>query len=183
LFSTFCHIAGYLQVNVILVLYAQHSIPVLKTKTGKSISTAATKLPNGLTVVSESSSASSTVTLTFPNAGSSSEHSGESGAALANKFLAFKSGSGLSSAVILRNLENNGASPFAVADRYSATIGYTAAPEKASFVLPLLATSCTYEKWDVKGALETAKMEVEESLNNIQVSSMVHLDLKVIPFP
>jgi predicted Zn-dependent peptidase len=107
--------------------------------------------------------------LTFPHAGSSSELASESGAALANKFMAFKSGSGLSSAVILRNLENYGATPFASADREGAVIGFTAATDNAMHLLPLLATTCTYEKWDVKGALDTAAVEVKESLNNIQV--------------
>jgi len=172
LFECFSSYA-FLYIRQISPIQPYRSIPARKNSTGKVFSTALTKLPNGLTVVSENSASSSTVSLTFPNAGSSSEQAGETGAALANKFMAFKSGSGLSSAVILRNLENNGALPFALADRHGATIGYTTAPDKASFLLPLLATSCTYEKWDVKCALETAKIEVEESLNNIQVRYII----------
>lgn len=87
----------------------------------------------------------------------------ESGAALANKFMSFKSGSGLSSAVILRNIEDDGATPFATADRTSATIGYTASKDKALRLIPLLATTCTFEKWDVRDALKDVKLEVDEA--------------------
>jgi len=84
--------------------------------------------------------------------------------------MAFKSGSGLSAAVIIRNLENDGAFPFATSGRTSATVGFTAAPDKAVRLLPLLATNCSYEKWDVRDALACAKVEVEAAASNAQVS-------------
>lgn len=127
-----------------------------------------TTLPNGLTVVSENASATSTITLTFPNAGSSSETISESGAALANKYMSFKSGSGLSSAVILRSMENDGASPFASASRTSATVGFTASKDKAVRLIPLLATTSTFEKWDMKSAQASAKVEVDEAESSAQ---------------
>lgn len=105
--------------------------------------------------------------MTFPNAGSSSESVAEQGAALANKCLAFKSGSGLSSLLILRNLEEDGASPFATADRYGATVGYTAAPDKAARLVPLLATTCTFEPWDVKDAKTIAGEEAKAANSNV----------------
>jgi len=135
-------------------------------KSGESF---VTTLSNGLTVITENSTASSTVSLTFPNAGSSSESLVEVGAALANKCLAFKSGSSLSSALILRNLEDDGASPFATAGRTSATIGFTSSPDKAIRLIPLLATNCTYEKWDVRDALAAANGEVAEASTNAEI--------------
>jgi hypothetical protein len=66
----------------------------------------------------------------FPKAGSNNEATNETGAALANKCLTFKSGSGLSTVLIMRNLEDDGAIPFARAGRTSATVGYTCAPIK-----------------------------------------------------
>jgi predicted Zn-dependent peptidase len=143
-------------------------IPSTFPSASKASSASVTTLSNGLTVVSEDASTTSTITLTYPNAGSASETLGEYGAALANKFLSFKSGSGLSSAVILRNIENDGATPFATASRTSATVGYTASKDKAIRLIPLLATDCTFEKWDVRDAQALAKVEVEEALSNAQ---------------
>lgn len=129
-----------------------------------------TTLPSGLTVVTENASLTSTVSLTFPNAGSSSEGPSEAGASIANRYLAFKSGSGLSSALIVRNIEDVGATPFSSAGRRGATVGFTAARENAAFIAPLLATECSFEKWDVKEAQQMAEMEAAEAVSNAQVS-------------
>lgn len=128
-----------------------------------------TTLPSGLTVVSEDASSTTTVTLTFPKAGSSNESVDEVGAALASKCLAFKSGSGLSSALIMRNFEDDGAIPFATAGRTSASVGFTSAPDKAVRLIPLLATNCSFEKWDVRDALASAVSESEEAMSSSQV--------------
>jgi hypothetical protein len=75
-----------------------------------------TVLDSGITVITEDSSSTSLLVLTFPSAGSGNEtaeyYDDETGAALINKCLAYKSGSGLSSALILRSLENDGAKTF-----------------------------------------------------------------------
>lgn len=128
-----------------------------------------TTLPSGLTVVTENASLTSTVALTYPNAGSSNEAPTEGGASLANRYLSFKSGSGLSSAIIIRNLEDVGASLFSSAGRRGATIGFTAARENAAFVAPLLVTGCSFEKWDVKEAQKLAGIEAGEANSNAQV--------------
>jgi len=128
-----------------------------------------TTLPYGLTVVTESASLTSTVALTFPTAGSSNEGPAEAGAAIANRYLSFKSGSGLSSALIIRNLEDVGASLFSSAGRRGATVGFTAARENAAFVAPLLAASCSFEKWEVKEAQALAGAEAGEATSNAQV--------------
>jgi len=126
-----------------------------------------TTLSNGLTVVSETAAATSTISLTFPGAGSSSESSSESGAALANKYLSFKSGAGLSSALILRTLENDGATPFTAVDKSSATVGYTASKDKALRLLPLLATPSSFEKWDVVQVKKSAALESDASASDV----------------
>lgn len=143
-------------------------LPSVTPTASEASSASVTTLSNGLTIVTETASSTSTVSLTFPNAGSSSETVSEKGAALANKCMAFKSGSGISSAVILRTLENDGATPFASVNRHSATVGFTACPEKAEHLLPLLATTCSYEKWDMKDAITTAKIDVAEAKSNAQ---------------
>lgn len=145
-------------------------IPATSPAAKKGSASSVTTLPSGLTIVTEDASLSSTVALTFPSAGSSNEHPSESGAALANRYLAFKSGSGLSSALIVRNLEDVGASLFASAGRRGATVGFTAARENAAFVAPLLATECSFEKWDVKEAISLADVEAAEATSNAQVS-------------
>lgn len=143
------------------------SVPSSTPTAAKASSPSVSTLPNGLTVVTEDASSTSTVTLTFPNAGSSSESVAEQGAALANKCLAFKSGSGLSSLLILRNLEEDGAAPFATADRHGATVGYTAAPDKAARLVPLLATTCAFEPWDVKDAKTIAGEEAKAANSSV----------------
>mmetsp|Transcript_14566 Transcript_14566/g.16569 ORF Transcript_14566/g.16569 Transcript_14566/m.16569 type:complete len:442 (-) Transcript_14566:224-1549(-) len=142
-------------------------IPATSPSTSSASKASVTTLSNGLTIVSENASSTSTVSLTFPYAGSSSESASEGGAALVNRYLAFKSGSGLSSAIILRNLENDGATPFASVSKSSSTVGYTAAKDKALRLVPLLATSCSFEKWDMNDAKALAGIEVEEATSNV----------------
>lgn len=144
-------------------------IPSTSPTASTASSASVTTLPSGLTVVSENASSTSTISLTFPNAGSFAETgTAESGAALANKFMSFKSGSGLSSALIVRNLEDEGASPFATVSRNGASMGYTTSPDKAEFLVPLLGTTCSFEKWDMKDALKMAKTDVTEAQSNAQ---------------
>jgi len=155
------------------VLTAAEEFPGLPTTSPgskKGSVSSVTTLPSGLTVVTENASLTSTVSLTFPNAGSSSEGPSEAGAAIANRYLSFKSGSGLSSALIVRNIEDVGATPFSSAGRRGATVGYTAARENAAFIAPLLATECSFEKWDVKEAQQLAAAEAAEAVSNAQVS-------------
>jgi len=137
------------------VLVANEEFPGLPDttpETANATSASVTKLSSGLTVVSEDASSTSTVTMTFPKGGSGSEQFDEQGAALINKCLAFNSGSGLSTVMILRSIENEGAIPFASVDRDFATVGYTVEPDNAQGLIPLLATDCTFEKWDVRDA-------------------------------
>jgi hypothetical protein len=136
-----------------------------------------TTLASGLTIVSEDSSSTSTISLTFPRGGSADELLSEGGAALVNKNLAFKSGSGLSSALILRNLEDDGATPFSTAGRRGATVGFTAAPDKAVRLVPLLATSCSFEKWDMRDALKLSATEASVASENAQVRMIRKMDL------
>ena len=144
-------------------------IPSTSPAPKKGSVSSVTTLPFGLTVVTESASLTSTVALTFPTAGSSNEGPAEAGAAIANRYLAFKSGSGLSSALITRNLEDVGASLFSSAGRRGATVGFTAAREHAAYVTPLLATRCSFEKWEVKEAQALATTEAKEATSNAQV--------------
>lgn len=136
----------------------------------KSSVASVTTLPSGLTVVTEDASLVSTVALTYPRAGSAAERPSEAGAALANRYLAFKSGSGLSSALILRSLEDVGAAVFARAGRRGATVGFTAAREHAAYVAPLLAAECSFEKWDVSEARDLARAAAAEKAADVQVA-------------
>lgn len=70
--------------------------------------------------------------------------------------------------MILRKLENGGASTFSDAGRRGASVGFTCAPEKAEKLLPLLVTECTFEKWDIKEAQNTANVIVGEAMGNAQ---------------
>lgn len=143
-------------------------IPSASPVSANASNSSITTLSSGLTVVTEDASTTSTATLTFPHAGSSSETKFEGGAALANKAMAFKSGSGLSSALILRTLENDGAIPFAAAGRSGATVGLTCAPDKVERLVPLLATECTFQKWDLKDAKKTADTIVQDAMTDAQ---------------
>lgn len=130
--------------------------------------TSITTLPTGLKVVTENASMSSTVTLTFPLAGSQSEHLSEGGAALANKNLSFKSGSGLSTLLIVRNIENGGASPMTFANRYCGGVGFVCAPDQVNRIVPLLATKCSYEQWDLRDAIGLSGDTVDAAMTDVQ---------------
>ena len=144
-------------------------LPMTSPSPKKSSVASVTTLPSGLTVVIEDASLVSTVALTYPRAGSAAERPSEAGAALANRYLAFKSGSGLSSALILRSLEDVGAAVFARAGRRGATVGFTAAREHAAYVAPLLAAECSFEKWDVSEARDLARAAAAEKAADVQV--------------
>lgn len=153
------------------VLVANEEFPGLPSttpETAKASSASVTKLSSGVTVISEDAASTSTVTMTFPKGGSGSEQLGEQGAALINKCLAFNSGSGLSTIMILRSIENEGAIPFASVDRDSATLGYTVEPDNAEGLIPLLATDCTFEKWDVRDAKTLATYQAAEANKSAQ---------------
>ena len=145
------------------------SLPSTTPSQAKASSVSVTTLANGVTVVTEDAATSSTVTMTYPKAGSGSEGLGEQGAALINKCLAFNSGSGLSTVMIMRSIENEGAAPFADADRFGATLGYTVEPDNAVGLIPLLATDCTFEKWDVRDAQKLAAYQTAEASKSAQV--------------
>lgn len=145
-------------------------IPTTSPSNASASKSSVTTLANGLTVVSETASSTSTITLTYPNAGATSESPSEAGAALANKYLNFKSGSGLSAAIILRNLENSGATPFSSVDKFGATVGFTAAKDEAARLVPLLATTCDFAKWDVKEAKTLAKEESDAAAVSVQTA-------------
>jgi len=135
----------------------------------KASSPSVSTLSNGVIVVTEDACTTATVSLTFPSAGSSGEMMNEQGAALVNKKLAFNSGSGLSTMRILRSIEDDGGVPFVTAGRFGATLGYTCGLEKASRLVPLLATDCTFEKWDIKDAKKLATTELQVASSSAQV--------------
>jgi predicted Zn-dependent peptidase len=101
--------------------------------------------------------------MTYPS-GSASEQAGESGAALAAKHMAFKSSATSSSARILYDLENAGASPFSSVSRFSSTNGYTCAPEQAAGLLEMLSTPSAYELWDMRDARAYAALDKAEMM-------------------
>eukprot|EP00531_Pseudo-nitzschia_arenysensis_P010368 CAMPEP_0116135678 /NCGR_PEP_ID=MMETSP0329-20121206/11318_1 /TAXON_ID=697910 /ORGANISM="Pseudo-nitzschia arenysensis, Strain B593" /LENGTH=437 /DNA_ID=CAMNT_0003630493 /DNA_START=166 /DNA_END=1479 /DNA_ORIENTATION=- len=143
-------------------------IPATSPEPAKASKASVSTLPSGLVVVTEDACSTSTVTMTYPKAGSSSESLDEQGASLINKCLAFNSGSGLSTTLINRTIENEGAMPFAKADRTSATLGYTVEPDNALGLVPLLALDCTLEKWDVRDAIKLAKFQVSEANKSVE---------------
>eukprot|EP00536_Pseudo-nitzschia_multiseries_P004485 jgi/Psemu1/64654/estExt_Genemark1.C_740091 len=144
-------------------------LPVLSPEPSTASKASISTLPSGLVVVTEDACTTSTVTMTYPNAGSASESLEEQGAALVNKCLAFNSGSGLSTIVVNRTIENEGAIPFTKADRTSATLGYTVEPDNALGLVPLLALDCSFEKWDVRDAKKLAKYQIEEANKSLEV--------------
>jgi len=113
--------------------------------------------------------------MTYPKAGSASEMLSEQGAALVNKCLAFNSGSGISTIMIWRNIEDDGGIPFVDCARFGATLGYTCPPENAARLVPLLATDCSYEKWDVRDAKKKAGVVVAEASSSAQVVLTEHI--------
>mmetsp|Transcript_22380 Transcript_22380/g.34205 ORF Transcript_22380/g.34205 Transcript_22380/m.34205 type:complete len:433 (+) Transcript_22380:172-1470(+) len=150
-------------------------IPETTPTPAKASTASVSKLSNGVTVVTEDACASSTIAMTFPKGGSSQETLSETGAALANQYLSFKSGSGLSAALIIRNIEDDGATPFASADRMGAVVGYTCAPDKAARLLPLLVATSSYEKWDVRDAIAAAKEEASNASTDAQALLTEHI--------
>jgi predicted Zn-dependent peptidase len=70
--------------------------------------------------------------------------------------------------MINRSIEDEGAIPFASVDRDSATLGYTVEPDNAVGLVPLLATDCTFEKWDVRDAKKLAAYQVADSNTSAQ---------------
>lgn len=153
----------------VVSLSNEYSVPAGTPTPAKAGTASVTALPNGLTVVTENAASTSTVSLTFPGAGSSNEAMGEQGAALLNKCMAWKSGSDVSSLVLLRILEDNGAKPFSSVGRTSATVGYTASPDNAPQLVSLLSTNCDYEKWDLQDAKKSASVLVDDASSNTQV--------------
>lgn len=150
-------------------------VPETSPEPAKASTVSVTSLSSGLIVATEDAASSSTVTMTYPKAGSGSELLSEQGAALINKCMAFKSASGLSTILINRTIEDEGATPFATADRLSATLGYTVEPENASVLVPLLAADCTFENWDVRDAKTLAAYHVAEANTSAQVTLSEHL--------
>jgi predicted Zn-dependent peptidase len=149
--------------------YEFPDLPSLSPEPAKATSISVSTLSNGLTIVSEDASNTSTVTLTFPKAGSSNEMVEEQGAALANKCMNFRSGSGMSSILINRTIEDEGGFPYTSVDRTKATLGYTVTPDKAIGLIPLLATECTFEKWDVRDAKNLATVETKAAFESAQI--------------
>jgi len=149
--------------------FHEFSLPSLSPQAAKASSISVSTLPSGLIVVTEDASTTATVTLTFPKAGSASEMLDEQGAALTNKAMNFKSGSGLSSILINRTIEDEGGTPFSMVDRKGATVGFTVAPEKAVGLIPLLATDCTFEKWDVRDAKAHVMTESKAASESAQI--------------
>lgn len=150
-------------------------IPSVSGTPGKASKISSTKLSNGLTVVTEDASYTSTVTLTYPKAGSSSEGTDEQGAALTNKCMNFMSGSGLSTLLINRTIEDKGGFPFSTVDRSSAVVGFTVAREHALGLVPLLATDCSFEKWDMRDAKAMASQESAVANESAQIVLTEHL--------
>lgn len=144
-----------------LISHIFSSLPSLSPQPAQATSVSVSTLPNGVTVVTEGSCVNSTVTLTYPKAGSANETLDEQGAALLNKFMSFKSGSGISTIVINRAIEDAGGIPRITVDRTKATLGYTVTRENAARLIPLLAVDCSFEKWDFRDAMAVAQIEVE----------------------
>jgi len=128
------------------------------TPSPASASTTTVSTVGGLTIATESSARTSTVSLTMPGGGSASEAMGESGSALASRFMTFKSSETRSSLATLRMLQDAGAESFAAAGRTSAVVGYSGAPEVAAEggLLATLVAEVAHERWDVRDALKTA---------------------------
>ena len=48
------------------------------------------------------------------------------------------------------DMEDDGATPFIISSRYGASVRFTVARGKAVRLVPLLATSSSFERWDVR---------------------------------
>ena len=119
--------------------------------------------------MTESACSTSTVSITYPKAGSAEESLDGQGAAFVNKCMGFRSGSDMSTLFIYRSIEDAGGVPFISADRHGATLGYTVGREKASSVVNTLAVDCSFEPWDVRDAKKFAVIEAEEAGNSAQI--------------
>jgi len=144
-------------------------IPETFSEASNASSVSVTTLENGVIVATEDSMSSSTVTLTHPLAGSSNELPGEEGASFLNECLNFRSGSGISSLMKMRSVEDQGGAPISFGSRFGSTLGYSASPDKTDFCLPLLATQCSFENWDVKDARALAATKSVEANESAQV--------------
>jgi len=144
-------------------------LPDVSPEPAKATEASVTTLPSGLTVVTEGACSTSTVSITYPKAGSGEEALDEAGAAHINKCMGFKSGSDMSTLYIMRTMEMAGGVPFTKADRYSATLGYTANRETATSILGMLAVDSSFELWDVRDAKKHASLEAEEASTSAQI--------------
>lgn len=154
-----------------------YRLPSLVPTPAKATSASVTTLSNGLSVVTEDSCTLSSMTLTYPKAGSANESIGEHGAAFVNRFMNFKSASGMSTIYINRAIENCGGFPFTTVDRNSAVLGFTVVPEKAIALVPLLAatSNSNYEKWDIYDSLKLAEEYAAVSSESAQVVLTEHI--------
>ena len=64
--------------------------------------------------------------------------------------------------------EDDGATPFVMSRMYGASVGSTVARDKAVRLVPLLATSSLFERWDVRNAKKSARTEVDEDLTSVE---------------
>jgi predicted Zn-dependent peptidase len=71
--------------------------------------------------------------------------------------------------MINRTIEDAGGVPFTSVDRRGAKLGYTVTPDKAVGLLPLLATDCAFEKWDVRDAKKLAATEKEAASGSASI--------------
>ena len=78
--------------------------------------------------------------------------------------MSFKSSATASSARILYDLENAGASTFSTVSRFSSSSGYTCAPEQAEGLLGMLSTPSAYELWDMRDARAYAALDKAEMM-------------------
>jgi len=144
-------------------------IPETFTEQANGSTLSVTTLENGVIVATEDSMSSSTVTLTHPMAGSSNELPGEEGASFLNECFNYRSGSGISSLMKMRSVEDQGGVPISFGSRFGSTLGYSASPDKTDYCLSLLGTQCSFENWDVKDARALAVTKADEANENAQV--------------
>jgi hypothetical protein len=144
-------------------------LPSLSPQQGKASTGSVTGLANGLTIVTEDASSTTTIAITYPKAGSANEEIDEQGAAFLNKCMAFRSGSDMSSLFINRVIEDAGGTPFVYGDRSGLSLGFTVLPDMAVDLVGLLSTQCSFEKWDVREAQELAKYEAAQAYKSAQI--------------
>lgn len=145
------------------------SLPQTDPQPAKASTVSVSTLASGLTVITEDACKTSTVTMSYPKAGSASEKPNQSGAALFNKCLNFMSASGISTIVMNRAIEDQGGMMFTDLSRRAAVIGYTVARENAVPLIPLLCTECHFERWDVRDAANHADKEARIAHSSAQI--------------